>query len=314
MVTLTRQDRAPSSSPERRGKLVRFLRRAAPLFYILPALGPLVLFTYWPLLRTLQFSLYDWNMVSPTWRFVGATNYTVLLANEDFWWAGWTTLLYVVGMLIFSGVIPLFLAVLLTRAAGVLLTTYKVILFSPAVISFAVAAITWLWIFNPIDGVLNRLLLFVGVAGPAWLNAPRWVIPAILLISAWKLLGYNLVIFAAGLAGIPGEYYDAAKVDGASPFQQFWCISWPLLTPTTFFVLVTTVIYAGQQTLIPIQILTQGGPNKASTNLVYLIFQYGFQFFETGPASALAAVVFLLFTGITLVQQRLLERFVHYEV
>ena len=120
-------------------------------------------------------------------------------------------------------------------------------------ISFAVAAITWLWIFNPIDGVLNRFLLSISVAGPAWLNAPRWVIPAILMISAWKLLGYNLVIFAAGLAGIPGEYYDAAKVDGASAVQQFWRISWPLLTPTTFFVLVTTIIYAGQQTLIPIR-------------------------------------------------------------
>ena len=130
----------------------------------------------------------------------------------------------------------------------------------------------------------------------------------------WKLIGYNFVIFAAGLASIPSEFYDAAKVDGASGFQQFWRISWPLLSPTTFFVLVTTVIYADQQTLIPIQILTQGGPNKASTNLVYLIFQYGFQFFETGTASALATMVFLLFMAATLVQQRLLERFVHYGV
>jgi sn-glycerol 3-phosphate transport system permease protein len=294
--------------------LRRTLRGLVPVLYTLPALVPLIVFTYWPLVRTLQLSLYDWNMVSPEWRFVGADNYMGLVTSQDFWLAAWNTVLYVVGMLLFSGVLPLYLAVLLARVTGGLLTTYKVVLFSPAVISFAVAAITWLWIFNPIDGVLNRLLLAVGLMGPGWLNSPQWVIPAILVISAWKLLGYNLVIFAAGLAGIPNEYYDAAKVDGASPFQQFWAISWPLLTPTTFFVLVTTVIYAGQQTLIPIQILTRGGPNKASTNLVYLIFQYGFQFFETGTASALAMIVFLLFTGMTLVQQRLLERFVHYEV
>lgn len=290
------------------------VRAIAPYLYILPAFLPLIVFTYWPLLRTVQLSLYDWNMVSPEWQFIGGKNYETLLGSGDFWLACWNTVLYVSGMLVFSIILPLALAVLLTRVTGRLQTVYKVILFSPAVISFAVAAITWLWIFNSIDGVLNRLLLMLGTAGPAWLNDPRWVIPAILIISAWKLLGYNLIIFAAGFAGIPGEYYDAAKVDGASAFQQFWCISWPLLTPTTFFVLVTTVIFAGQQTLIPIQILTQGGPNKASTNLVYLIFQYGFQFFETGLASALATLVFLLFTGVTLLQQRLLQRFVHYEV
>jgi len=295
-------------------RLSGWLRHAAPYLYILPAFLPLVAFVYFPLGRTFQLSLYDWNMVSPQWRFAGAANYQALLTGEEFWMACWNTVLYVVGMLIFSIVIPLTLAVLLTRIAGGLQTLYKAILFSPAVISFAVAAITWLWIFNPIDGLLNRLLLELGIAGPSWLNNPRWVIPTILIICSWKLIGYNFVIFAAGLAGIPNEYYDAAKVDGASAFQQFWRISWPLLTPTTFFVLVTTVIYADQQTLIPIQILTQGGPNKASTNLVYLIFQYGFQFFETGLASALATLVFLLFTGITVLQQRLLERFVHYEV
>lgn len=291
-----------------------WIRRSGPCWYILPAFLPLVVFTYWPLLRTVQLSLYDWNMVSPDWQFVGGRNYGTLLGSGDFWLACWNTVLYVTGMLVFSIILPLALAILLTRVTGSLQTVYKVILFSPAVISFAVAAITWLWIFNPIDGVLHRFLLMLGAAGPSWLSDPRWVIPAILIISAWKLLGYNLIIFAAGLAGIPGEYYDAAKVDGASAFQQFWCISWPLLTPTTFFVLVTTVIYAGQQTLIPIQILTQGGPNKASTNLVYLIFQYGFQFFDTGLASALATLVFLLFTGVTIIQQRLLERFVHYEL
>lgn len=302
----------PSPSGQKRKKGPGFLRSATPFFYILPGLLPLLLFTYLPLLRTFQLSLYEWNMVSPQWRFVGFGNYHTLLTGEEFWLAGWNTLLYVVGMLVFSVVAPLTLAVLVTRATGGLQTLYKGVLFSPAVISFAVAAITWLWIFNPIDGVLNRLLLDLGVTGPSWLNNPRWVIPAILVICSWKLIGYNFVIFAAGLASIPNEFYDAAKVDGASGFQQFWRISWPLLSPTTFFVLVTTVIYADQQTLIPIQILTQGGPNKASTNLVYLIFQYGFQFFETGIASALATLVFLLFIAATLIQQKLLERFVHY--
>ncbi|HEV8309611.1 MAG TPA: sugar ABC transporter permease [Methylomirabilota bacterium] len=291
----------------------RWRRRCEPYLYILPAFLPLVVFTYWPLARSLELSLFDWNMVSADRRWVGAANYTALLAAADFWLAVWNTGLYIVGLLLLTLVLPLGLGVLLNRVGGRLQPVYKAIFFSPAVVSFAVAAITWLWIFNPINGVLNQALGDLGVTGPAWLNQPGWVIWAITLICAWKLTGYNLVIFSAGLAGIPSEYYEAADMDGASAFQQFRHISWPLLTPTTFFVVVTTVIYAGQYTLVPIQILTQGGPNKASTNVVYLIYQYGFQFFETGRASALATVVFLMFLGVTLLQQRFLERYVHYD-
>ena len=296
-----------------RRRATRRRRRWEPYLYIAPAFLPLLVFTYWPLTRSVELSFYDWNMVSPDRRWVGVANYTALVTSPDFWLAVWNTVLYVVGLLVMTLVVPLGLGVLLNRITGRLQTLYKAILFSPAVVSFAVAAITWLWIFNPINGVANQALARVGVSGPSWLNQPNWVIPALVIICAWKLCGYNLVIFAAGLAGIPQEYYEAAAIDGASLFQQFRHISWPLLSPTTFFAVVTTIIYAGQYTLVPIQILTQGGPNKASTNVVYLIYQYGFQFFETGRASALAAVVFLMFLGVTLLQQRFLERYVHYE-
>jgi sn-glycerol 3-phosphate transport system permease protein len=167
----------PTVHPEGRAIRPRFPQGAAPLLYILPALVPLLFFTYWPLLRTAQLSLYDWNMVSPEWRFVGADNYTALLMSQDFWLACWNILLYVVGMLLFSAVLPLVLAVLLTHVAGAFLTTYKVILFCPAVISFAVAAITWLWIFNPIDGVLNRLLSEIGANGYRTGARPSWRTP-----------------------------------------------------------------------------------------------------------------------------------------
>ncbi|MGH2362818.1 MAG: carbohydrate ABC transporter permease, partial [bacterium] len=141
----------------------------------------------------------------------------------------------------------------------------------------------------------------------------HWALWAIVALTAWKNFGYNLVIFMAGLSVIPPEYHDAAAVDGASPWQVFRHITWPLLSSTTLFVVLTTFLTVVQFTFTPVQILTDGGPDRSSTNLVYLIYQYGFQFFQTGIASAMAVLMFVALLAATWTQFRLLERFVHYE-
>lgn len=288
-------------------------RRLAPYFYVLPAFVALALFVYWPLGRTLALSLHDWNLVSPSWRYVGMANYSSLARSSDFHAALRNTVLYTAEILPLAVVLPLLLATLLAGVAGRLRSLNRTLIFTPTVVSFAVAAVVWLWMLNPIHGVIAAALRALGWQGPAWLSDPAWVIPAIVLITCWKVAGYNLVLFFAGLTSIPTDVSEAARVDGAEGWALFRHITWPLLTPTTFFVLVITVIVASQDTFVPIQMLTQGGPDQASTNLVYLIYQYAFQFFDAGHGAALAIMVFIAFLGVTALQQGLLERHVHYE-
>lgn len=308
------QERAPPRPVRRAGGGWEATGRGpAGYLYILPSLCLLLAFTYWPMVRTLELSLYRWNMVAPVKQFVGLKNYQDLLTSADLWLAAWNTVKYLAGVVPLAVVVPLFVAMLLvnlTRRAQAIL---KAMLFSPTVVSFAIGCMVWLWILNPIHGVANRALAALGIAGPSWLSDPRWAIWAIALLTAWKSFGYNLVIFAAGLAAIPPEYQDAAAVDGASPWQVFRHVTWPLLTPTTLFVFLSTLVATAQHTFTPVQILTNGGPDGATTNLIFLIYEYAFQFFQTGTAAAAAVLVFVAFVALTWMQFRLLEGFVHYE-
>ncbi len=288
-------------------------RGPAAYLYAIPALVFLILFTYWPMLRTLQLSFYRWNMVAPVKVYVGLENFRALAVSPDFWIAAANTVKYLLAVLPLAVGGPLLVAVLLANVSARLQGALKVILFSPSIVSFAVGCMVWLWILNPIDGIANRLLAALGLTGRSWLSDPDWALWTIVLLMAWKSFGYNLVIFLAGLAAIPQEYHDAAAVDGATPWQGFRHITWHLLSPTTLFVLLSTLVATAQHTFTPIQILTEGGPSRSTTNLVYVIYEYGFQFFQTGLASAAAIVMFGVFLGATWAQFRLLERFVHYE-
>jgi sn-glycerol 3-phosphate transport system permease protein len=280
----------------------------------MPALVVLAFFTYLPLARTFELSFFTWNMVSPTRPFVGLGNYAELLTGREFWGATLNTALYIVVILLMTFVAPLGVAVLLAGMKGAVGRVYQAVIFSPTVISLATAAVIWLWILNPIDGVINVVLKQLHLAGPSWLQDSRTVLVAVAMVTAWKSFGYNLLLFVAGLLAIPKAPVEAALVDGASAWQLLWHVRLPLLSPTMLFVLVTTVVLAAQQVFIPIQILTRGGPSGASTTLVYSIYEYGFQFFRVGIASALAVVVFLLFLALTWVQIRLLEGRVNYDV
>jgi sn-glycerol 3-phosphate transport system permease protein len=288
-------------------------RGPAACLYAVPALILLIVFTYWPMLRTFDLSRYRWNMVAPVKEPVGLENFRLLLTSPEFWTAAWNTIKYLLAVLPLAVGFPLLVAVLLANVPGRLQGPLKVMLFSPSIVSFAVGCMVWLWILNPIGGLANRVLAAAGLAGRSWLSDPQWALWTIVLLMGWKSFGYNLVIFLAGLAAISPEYHDAAAIDGATPWQGFRHITWHLLTPTTLFVALSTLVATAQHTFTPVQILTNGGPNRSTTNLVYLIYEYGFQFFQTGVASAAAVLMFAAFVGVTWAQFRLLERFVHYE-
>jgi sn-glycerol 3-phosphate transport system permease protein len=290
----------------------RWRAAAVGYLYLLPAAALTVVFVYWPLAASATLSFYDWNLVSPTWAAVGFANYRELVHNRAFWLALVNTAKAAAALTALTVLVPLLLAVAVLRVTGWWRNVYRVVLFSPTVISMAIACAVWLWMFHPLHGVLNTLLRYAGVQGPRWLSSGSSAIWAIIIVTVWKTFGFNFVIYIAGLLAIPAEMYEAGRVDGASERQLFRHITLPLLAPTTLFVFLTTFILSPQNLFVPTQILTQGGPNEASNNLGYLVYQLGFEYFRVGYASAAATVIFLLFLGLTAVQFYFAERRVHY--
>jgi sn-glycerol 3-phosphate transport system permease protein len=290
----------------------RWRATAVGSLYLAPAGALTLLFVYWPLVASTVLSFYDWNLVSPSWAAVGWQNYQELIHNRAFWLALVNTGKAAAALTVLTVAAPLLLAVAVLRVTGYWRDVYRVVLFSPTVISMAIACAVWLWMFHPLHGVLNTLLRFAGVEGPRWLSSSASAIWAIILVTVWKTFGFNFVLYIAGLLAIPAEMYEAARVDGASERQLFRHITIPLLAPTTLFVFMTTFILGPQNLFVPTQILTQGGPNEASNNLGYLVYQLGFEYFRVGYASAAATLVFLVFLGLTAVQFYVAERRIHY--
>jgi ABC-type sugar transport system permease subunit len=285
----------------------------AGLLFVTPLLALVVAFIYWPLLYSAYLSLFDWNFVSPDWRFVGVDNYTRLPEDPRFRLAIGQTALYVVALVPIKVFLPLGLALLLwpirrSRAQPV----YRVVLFTPTVVSFAVAALVWLWIFNPIQGVLNQAIVAAGGSRVNWLSNPHTAIWCVILVSTWKAFGFNLLLYVAALEAVPEEYVEAASIDGAGDWHLLRYIRWPLITPTLFFVLVTTVIFVNDEVFSAINVLTDGGPFDRSSNLIYYLYQQAFRYFQTGIASAVAIVLSVAVIALTWLQFRFVERHVHY--
>lgn len=287
-------------------------RREALWFYVLisPFLIGFLLFTAGPLLASLYLSFTNYDLVSaPTW--LGATNYSKLW-NDSFFWKSLRvttvyTLLSVAPGLIFS----LGLALLLNqRVPGVRLL--RTLFYLPTIVSGVALAALWRWIFNADFGVLNYALweLF-GIKGPLWLTSESWVLPSLSIIALWGV-GGTMVIFLAGLQGIPTELYEAAELDGATGWRRLWRITLPLLSPVIFFNLITSMIGAFQVFTTP-QVLTKGGPNYASLVYVLYLFQVGFRDFRMGYASALAWVLFIIVLVLTVIAFRSSASWVHYE-
>jgi multiple sugar transport system permease protein/sn-glycerol 3-phosphate transport system permease protein len=295
-------------------RLDKTREKLVPYLLVLPVLAMMGLFIYWPLLYSVYLSTLEWNFVSPTREFVGLGNFVQLAKDGGFRRAFLNTGLYLLFLVPLLVLLPLALAVLLwpvrnSRAQPV----YRAVLFSPTVVSFAVAAVVWLWIFNPLGGVLNELLIAAGGSGVDWLQDPDTALWCIVAVSAWKALGFNLILYIAALESVPKDYLEAAALDGAGGWALFRHVRFPLITPTFFFVLVTTVIFVSDEVFAAINVLTQGGPYGQTTNLLYYLYERGFEFFQVGEASATALIVFFAVMTVTWLQFRFLEGRVHYD-
>jgi sn-glycerol 3-phosphate transport system permease protein len=299
------------AGPARRG-LSRRGRRDALVFlaFVAPNFVLLAVFTFWPVLYSLYLSLLKWNMVARARPFVGLANYQAMAADPVFWLVLRNTFLLAAGTVLVKLALALALAVALNRKlAGRAL--YRAVIFSPTFTTSVAVAMVWSWILDPNYGLLRLFLNAVGLSSPNWLGDVHWALPAVMIVTIWSGLGYDMVIFLAGLQGIPAELYDAARVDGAGPLDVFMRITFPLLSPTTFFLLVISVIGA-LRAFDVVAVMTGGGPLNSSNVYVLYLYQNAFKWFRAGYASALALVLFVLILLITVAQMRLSKRWVHY--
>jgi len=289
----------------------RPLRQAAVgyAFLGLPLLG-YVVFTIVPVLGAFYLGLLRWDLLTEP-RFVGLDNVVRLLGDAKFWNALKNTALFCLGSVPMAIGGGLLLALLLNqRLPGI--SVFRGLYYVPYVTSWVAVALVWSWLFDRDYGLVNLALHFLGVTGPAWLIDPRWALPAVMVLFAWKWMGFYALILLAGLQSIPPSLYEAAAIDGAGAWGRFRNVTLPLLSPATFFVIVTALINA-LNVFDPIVVMTQGGPNDSTQTLVKYIVDNAFQFFQIGYASAIAAATFLLVLALTLGQNWLQRAWVHYE-
>ncbi len=301
----------PSNPEPRKAKTPR--RKSdlsSALAFLSPTLLVLSAFVFFPVVFSLYLSFHSWNMFSSTAPYVGLGNYSAIVQNPEFWLVLKNTAVYTLGTVPLNMMISLAIASFLNKKlAGKRLL--RTAFFAPVIMSSVAAAVIWRWVYEPSFGLLNYCLSWFGIPAVNWLNNPTSAMFALIVMGVWKTFGFNMVLFSAGLQGIPDHYYEAAQIDGAGRWRQFWNITVPLLSPTTFFVLVMSVI-GSFQVFDTVYVLTSGGPLNSTKVLVFYLYEQAFKFFDMGYASAVAYLLFAIVFILTLLQIRYLRGSVHY--
>ena len=297
--------------PRRAGSLRAQRRREVieAYLYLLPTFVGLILFSLGAIVVSVGISFTDWNVLQPP-HWVGLSNYVRLFSTPLNWQVFGNTLYYMGVIVPVGTALALGLALALNRGLRGIVVL-RSLYFLPVISSTVAVSLVWGWLYNQQFGLINYLLSLVGITGPAWLADTRTAMPAVIIMSIWKGLGYNMVIFLAGLQGIPQELYEAAAIDGAGAWARFRYVTLPLVSPTTFFVVVLSTI-AAFQVFDQTYVMTGGGPAYSTTTLALFIYQNAFQWFHMGYAAALSYVLFAAVAVVTLVQFRVQGRFVFY--
>ncbi|MBD3778798.1 MAG: sugar ABC transporter permease [Micrococcales bacterium] len=305
---------APARAPVARTGALRSRRRRSALLWFLLLAGPnvalLLVFVYRPLVQSFYLSTLQWNLGSPVARQIGLGNYVELFTSRGFAQVAGTTVVFTVATVGGAMVLGLGLALLLNqrlRGRGFART----VAFAPYVLSGFAVGILWLFIFDPRYGLMREVLSWVGASSPQWYTERPWPLVMVIVVYLWKNLGYVALIYLAGLQSVPQDLRDAAALDGASPARTLRSIVLPLLTPTSFFLLVTMML-ASLQSFDLIKAMTQGGPLGSTTTLMYSVYQESFVNGRAGYASAVATVLFVVLLAVTAVQMRFVQRKVHY--
>jgi multiple sugar transport system permease protein len=301
--------RAAPARESRRALLWQEMRtrqaRAGYLF-VAPSLIILTVFVFWPILQSVILSLQHWRFGSATQEWAGLDNYSRLLHDDRVWGALRNTLYFTAVSVPLGLVISLALALALNTAlpARPLL---RAAFFLPVIASFAIIAIVWSFMLDPDIGLLAYWSRLIHLPTSAWLRDPNWAMPAVIVVSIWKSLGFNMVLFLAGLQGIPETYYEAAAVDGATGWRRFWYVTLPLLRPTGLFVLVVSVIGAFQ-VFDQVYVMTPGGgPLFSTETVVTYIYHQGIELIDISYAAGIGVVLFALVFLLTLIQLRVLR-------
>lgn len=288
-------------------------RSLAPYLFVGPAVLAVAIFLYGPLIASMALSVVDWNLLSSDIRFVGFDNYASVFDNADFRAAAWNTLLYCVVLIPAEIIVPLVFAVMLHAVRkNPLQAFYRGCLFLPTIVAYSVAGVAWSWLFNPINGLFNEILGYFGLPPSRWHTDPSLALLCVSLVTFWKTFGLNMLLWLAALANLPHQLREASQLDGAGSLRHFFNISLPLMTPTAFFISVTTFFHVLDDIVGVIDVLTHGGPAGRSSSLLYFLWQQGLLFFQFGPASAVAVIIIVLVLAVTWLQFRVSEKRVHY--
>jgi multiple sugar transport system permease protein len=290
---------------------MRRLEEMTAWLFITPVALGVLIFQLYPTLFSLYISFTRWNLLSPA-KWIGFRNYIDLFTTDRFFArASTNTAWYGLGTVFAGIVLGLLFAVLLNQGIRYKYI-YRAIYFIPVVAPTVAVALLWAWLYDSQFGIINGLLRYIGIQGPNWLGSTQWALPSIIIQAIWAGLGFNIIIFLAGLQGISQEYYEAAEIDGANGIQKFFTITLPLLSPTTFFVLVTGVIGAFQVFDVPF-IMTKGGPANATQTVVMLVYNNAFTIQKMGLAASISYVIFVVILILTFVNFRVSKKWVFYE-
>lgn len=278
--------------------------------FVIPALIPLITFWIYPILKSIYISFTDWDYMSPTYHFVFFDNFKALFRDQRFYDALWNTLVFTLGTLIPTIVLGLLLALLLQKSfkgSGIL----KFILFSPWITPTVAVSIVWTWIFEPDSGIANAILNFFGLPGLQWIKSSQTAMLSVIIVTVWKSLGYAMIFYLSALEKVPKELYEASEMDGAKGWQRFRDVTIPSISPTTFFLMIITMVNS-LQAYDQIQILTQGGPSGSTRTLLYMYYQLGFEEFNMGQATAVAIILIEITVLLSVIQFTGSKKWVHY--
>ena len=282
-------------------------QKFAAWLFLLPAFAGILVFIIIPVICSFGLSFAKWDLINPI-VFAGLDNYREIFTEPLFFKILVNTVVFAVSTSVLGVIIPLILACILNskiRGSEFFKTAY----FLPFITPMIVIGIVWEWIFDPNIGLLaNVLNIHIN-----WLYDPNWAMPALIIVSVWKLIGYNMIIFLASLAGISNSMFEAAKIDGANHFQTFKNVTVPLMAPSIFFVIIITAV-SSFQIFDLIYIMTQGGPLDSTNVMVYAIYKNAFEYFNIGKTSAIAYVLFFIILGLTLIQWHLRKKMVYNEI
>jgi multiple sugar transport system permease protein len=269
--------------------------------FISPTLIGFLIFFLGPLIAIVYYSMTEWNLLTQQATFVGLDNFQdALFVNPDFWHVVRNSVIFALGLVPLNMALALTLALALSRPFfGVVF--FRTVFFAPVITSAIAWAIVWKFLLQGEAGAVNQMLAWVGIDGPNWLREPNWAMAAVIVTRVIKMVGLNMILYIAALQAIPRDYEEAARLEGASRWQIFGMIIWPLLAPTTLIIMVITTI-GSFKVFDHIYQMTGGGPENGTLVLAYYIYQQGFEFFNVGYASALAMIMFVIVMVLTVVQ------------